>query len=301
MNPPESSLVEFRDVRFGYGDRPSQRFFKGIGGVIPNVVSINAESAPRRLRATLAIIAVGSVPLGGAIPGFVTAVLVPQHGWQIIFLIGGITPLVIALAAAFALPESIKYMALHERHRGKMEKLVATISPGARVPANARFVVEDEQQFPGFNPKFLFSQGLAVITPLLWLLFVINLLYVVYVIAVNLFKQRVAEGWTTISLQHAVMFAFLFAILSVLCEYVGRLLTETRDRPLYFVAEERTIKGSYLGSCDPARDIPRYIEMYRQGKLPIDRLLSERIGLDDINAGFDRLAEGRTIRQIVRL
>ena len=46
----------------------------GIGGVIPNVVAINAESAPRRLRATLAIIAVGFVPLGGAIPGFVTAV-----------------------------------------------------------------------------------------------------------------------------------------------------------------------------------------------------------------------------------
>jgi alcohol dehydrogenase len=67
------------------------------------------------------------------------------------------------------------------------------------------------------------------------------------------------------------------------------------------VAEERTIKGSYLGGCDPARDIPRYIEMYRAGRLPIDRLLSERIGLDDINAGFDRLAEGRTIRQIVRL
>jgi alcohol dehydrogenase len=67
------------------------------------------------------------------------------------------------------------------------------------------------------------------------------------------------------------------------------------------VAEERTIKGSYLGSCDPARDIPRYIEMYRQGRLPIDRLLSERIGLDDINAGFDRLADGRTIRQIDRL
>jgi len=47
----------------------------GIGGVVPNVVSINAESAPRKLRATLAIIGVGCVPLGGAIPGFVTAVL----------------------------------------------------------------------------------------------------------------------------------------------------------------------------------------------------------------------------------
>ena len=46
------------------------------------------------------------------------------------------------------------------------------------------------------------------------------------------------------------------------------------------VAEERTIKGSYLGSCDPARDIPRYIDLYRAGRLPIDRLLSERIALD---------------------
>lgn len=67
------------------------------------------------------------------------------------------------------------------------------------------------------------------------------------------------------------------------------------------VAEERTIKGSYLGSCDPARDIPRYIQMYRQGHLPVDKLLSERLSLDDINAGFDRLADGQSVRQIVVL
>ncbi|MET0660499.1 MAG: zinc-dependent alcohol dehydrogenase family protein [Steroidobacteraceae bacterium] len=67
------------------------------------------------------------------------------------------------------------------------------------------------------------------------------------------------------------------------------------------VAEERTIKGSYLGSCDPARDIPRYIQMYRQGRLPVDKLLSEHLPLEDINAAFDRLADGRTVRQIVTL
>src|SRR5258706_3999737 len=95
-----------------YGSNLDQMFWLrllaglGIGGVIPNVVAINAESAPRRLRATLAIIAVGSVPLGRAIPGFVTAVLVPQHGLQVIFLIGGIVPDAIALAAAFALSQS---------------------------------------------------------------------------------------------------------------------------------------------------------------------------------------------------
>lgn len=149
----------------------------GIGGVIPNVVAINVESAPRRLRATLAIVAVGFVPLGGAIPGFVTAALVPQHGWQIIFLIGGIVPIVVGIAAVFGLPESIKYMALHESHRAKMEKVVAAISPGTPVPPGAQFVIEDEQrQFAGFNPKNLFGQGLALITPLLWLLFALNLM-----------------------------------------------------------------------------------------------------------------------------
>jgi AAHS family 4-hydroxybenzoate transporter-like MFS transporter len=148
----------------------------GIGGVIPNVVAINAESAPRDLRATLAIIAVGCVPIGGAIPGLVSAALVPQHGWQILFLIGGIVPIIIAFAAAVGLPESIKFMALHERQRRNMEKLIATVRPDFKVPGDARFVIEDEKQFPGFNPAFLFREGLEWITPLSWLLFALNLM-----------------------------------------------------------------------------------------------------------------------------
>jgi MFS transporter, AAHS family, 4-hydroxybenzoate transporter len=148
----------------------------GIGGVIPNVVALNAESAPRRLRATLAIIAVGCVPIGGAIPGIVTALFVPQYGWPILFIIGGIAPIVIAVAAMFGLPESIKFMAIRESQRGKMERLIATIRPDFKVPANARFVVEGEKQFPGFNPVYLFREGLALITPLLWLLFALNLM-----------------------------------------------------------------------------------------------------------------------------
>ena len=66
------------------------------------------------------------------------------------------------------------------------------------------------------------------------------------------------------------------------------------------VAEERTIKGSYIGSCVPVRDIPRYIELYRQGQLPVDRLMSDVISLQEINTGFDRLASGKTVRQVIR-
>ena len=128
------------------------------------------------MRATLAILAVGCVPLGGAIPGFVTAALVPTHGWQILFYIGGIVPIIIALVAWIGLPESIKYMAIHESQRSKMEATIKSIQPNYQVPPNAKFVIEDEKQFPGFNPGYLFRDGLALITPLVWLLFALNLM-----------------------------------------------------------------------------------------------------------------------------
>jgi alcohol dehydrogenase len=76
--------------------------------------------------------------------------------------------------------------------------------------------------------------------------------------------------------------------------------THTMSLPVTnLVAEERTLKGSYVGSCVPARDIPRFISLYQQGLLPVDRLMSERIGFKDINEGFDRLADGATVRQIL--
>jgi len=65
------------------------------------------------------------------------------------------------------------------------------------------------------------------------------------------------------------------------------------------VAEERTVKGSYIGTCVPSRDIPRYVALYRQGRLPVDRLMSGHLRLEQINEGFDRLHSGEAVRQIV--
>ena len=65
------------------------------------------------------------------------------------------------------------------------------------------------------------------------------------------------------------------------------------------VAEERTVRGSYIGTCVPMRDIPRYIALYRTGRLPIDRLMSGSLTLDQINEGFDRLHEGKAVRQVI--
>ena len=64
-------------------------------------------------------------------------------------------------------------------------------------------------------------------------------------------------------------------------------------------AEERTIKGSYMGSAVPRRDIPRYIEMYQAGLLPVDKLHTHTLQLEEINAGFDRLAQAQAVRQVI--
>nr|WP_297400030.1 zinc-dependent alcohol dehydrogenase family protein [uncultured Marinobacter sp.] len=65
------------------------------------------------------------------------------------------------------------------------------------------------------------------------------------------------------------------------------------------VAEERTLKGSYVGSCVPVRDVARYVSLFRQGKLPVDKLLTHTLTLDQINEGFERLAAGRAVRQVI--
>jgi len=69
--------------------------------------------------------------------------------------------------------------------------------------------------------------------------------------------------------------------------------------PVTLVAEERTLKGSYIGSAAPLRDVPRYIALFLAGKLPVDALLTHRLTLEEINEGFDRLRDGIGVRQVV--
>jgi alcohol dehydrogenase len=66
------------------------------------------------------------------------------------------------------------------------------------------------------------------------------------------------------------------------------------------VSDEKSIRGSYMGSCVPKRDIPRFINLYKRGKLPVQKLRSGFITLDQVNEGFDRLSDGSVRRQILQ-
>jgi len=65
------------------------------------------------------------------------------------------------------------------------------------------------------------------------------------------------------------------------------------------VAEARTIRGSYIGSCIPSRDIPTFVGLHRQGRLPVEKLISSTLPLEDLNMAMDALAEGRAVRQVI--
>jgi len=93
-----------------------------------------------------------------------------------------------------------------------------------------------------------------------------------------------------------------------MCRRGGTVVTAGLPRPeatldipiAQMVSDNRTVKGSYMGSCVPRRDIPRFLALYKQGKLPVDRLRSGFVDFDGLNAGFDRLAAGDAVRQILR-
>jgi alcohol dehydrogenase len=75
---------------------------------------------------------------------------------------------------------------------------------------------------------------------------------------------------------------------------------ELRIPAVTLVGEERQLLGSYMGSCVPQRDIPRFINLYRAGMLPVEFLKTREIRLEEVNAGFDALDEGAVVRQVVR-
>ena len=154
----------------------------GIGGVMANTISLNAEMAPRRLRATFIILMFIGNTLGGFFPPIVANTIVPSHGWQAIFWIGGVTPLIIAALSVFILPESIKFLSLDPNKRRQAAAIAQKLDPGFVLNSDDRLVSESVDR-PKARVADLFTGPYATITPLLWLLFAINLMVFYFIAA----------------------------------------------------------------------------------------------------------------------
>jgi S-(hydroxymethyl)mycothiol dehydrogenase len=59
------------------------------------------------------------------------------------------------------------------------------------------------------------------------------------------------------------------------------------------------VKSSWYGDCLPSRDFPMLIDLYLQGRLPLEKFVSEKIGLDGVEAAFDKMHRGEVLRSVV--
>ncbi|WP_222842853.1 zinc-binding dehydrogenase [Bowdeniella nasicola] len=61
------------------------------------------------------------------------------------------------------------------------------------------------------------------------------------------------------------------------------------------------LKSSWYGDCLPERDFPMYVDLYQQGRLPLEKFVTERIGIDDVDAAFDKMGDGTVLRSVVEM
>jgi len=150
----------------------------GIGGLMPNTISLTSELSPGRYRAMLIVLMFTGITLGSGSPSIIAATLVPSYGWQVLFVIGGLFPLVVAACLVFFLPESIKFLAVRNVRRDRLLQTARRARRDLEIPDDAEFVVRrsDHAESTGLGLRAILSGGLAWITPLLWFCFASTLM-----------------------------------------------------------------------------------------------------------------------------
>jgi len=143
----------------------------GLGGLMPNLIALTSELAPRRVRATLIVLMFTGITIGAGIPGTVQAWLIPQYGWQAMFWIGGLGPLAVAACLPFALPESVKFLAFRPHRRAELLATVRDLRRDLDIADDARFLGASGPHASGSGITQVFSGHFAWITPLLWACF----------------------------------------------------------------------------------------------------------------------------------
>lgn len=182
------SLITISTFSFGlfslltiFADSPSNlmmyRFFTGLGlgAAMPNIIALTSEYAPKRARAWLVTIMFTGFPLGAVIGGIISAQMVPVLGWKSVFILGGVSPILLAILLIASLPESIRFLVYKGKAPEKVSIILQKIAPTINCAAGQTFSIP-EKKLTGVSVGHLFSAGRALGTLLLWVPFFMNLL-----------------------------------------------------------------------------------------------------------------------------
>jgi len=209
----------------------------GLGGAMPNAISLTSEYMPKRLRATAVTIMFSGFSLGAAVGGFVAAALISRFGWQSVFAVGGIFPIMIGVVALVALPESIRFLLIKGGDRARVTRYLLRIAAQS-APFGDVSIGIDEHKSKGFVVTQLFKERRGPVTLLLWVMFFMNLLDLYFL---NSWLPTVMND-DGIALQTAIVITTLFQIGGAIGAVVlGRLI----DRLLSF----KILAWTYLSAA----------------------------------------------------
>jgi len=152
----------------------------GLGGAMPNAVSLAAEYAPKRLQPMFVSAIFVGMAGGALVATGVGGALMPIWGWRSVFVVGGLLPIVLAIALFAVLPESLRFLAVIGAARERMSAIVRRIAPEAADAPLAPPAASERRE--GVPVKYLFTEGRALGTVLLWIPFFMNLLILYFIL-----------------------------------------------------------------------------------------------------------------------
>lgn len=196
----------------------------GLGGAVPLTIVLVNEYAPKRSRGKWVAYMFMGFPFGQSLGGLLSAWLLPIYGWQSIFIFGGIVPLLLLIALYFKLPESLKFLVVKNKDQGEITRLVSLLQPGIAIGPDTQFIVSTEEKNVKPSPKSLFVGALIVVTPLIWLFYIINS-STVYFLNSWLPQLQVASGF---SLREASISTSVYHLGGMVCTLVVGWLFDKR-------------------------------------------------------------------------
>jgi MFS transporter, AAHS family, 4-hydroxybenzoate transporter len=147
----------------------------GLGGVMPNAIALTSEFSPHRSRGTMVMVMFCGFPIGATIGGFAAATIIPAYGWQGVFILGGVLPILLVPALMWMLPESIRHLVLQGNKPAEVRALLSQVSRDFTFAPDTQFIIREERA-PGMAVGHLFRHGRALQTLLLWIVFFASLL-----------------------------------------------------------------------------------------------------------------------------
>ena len=154
----------------------------GLGGALANAIALVAEYSPQRARATLVSMMYLALPLGGVIGGPISAVLIARYGWQAVFILGGVLPLLLTVALLLWLPESLRFLVLSKASTEEIGKILRRIGPSFRPEPSDLYILPQSRNIAVNPTREIFSREFLRATVLLCIAAFAAQVVIVYVV-----------------------------------------------------------------------------------------------------------------------